>query len=247
MRGFSAVRLIPILLCAALLACSNGEAAKADQAFQQALAKRTVDVRHPVVLELYQAQGCSSCPPANANLNAVAGMPGVLALSFAVTYWDQLGWKDSFARPEFTQRQWDYAKASGRGGVSTPQVIVNGRAAIVGGDKAEFARVVAGGGPKDGPSIERDGDSVTIGAGKDSGIVWLVRFDPRVREVAIRAGENDGKTLPHRDIVTQLSALGQWTGPAARFEVKPAGDPALKTAILVQQGKGGPILAARSL
>ena len=41
-----------------------------------------------VVLELFQSQGCSSCPPANANVNALTGRSGVLALSFAVTYWD---------------------------------------------------------------------------------------------------------------------------------------------------------------
>jgi hypothetical protein len=64
-----------------------------------------------VVLELFQSQGCSSCPPANANLNAIADRPDVLALSFGVTYWDQLGWKDSFAKPAFTERQKAYARA----------------------------------------------------------------------------------------------------------------------------------------
>ncbi len=65
-----------------------------------------------MVVELFQSQGCSSCPPANANLNLLAQRDNVLALSFAVTYWDQLGWKDTFASPQFTARQWDYAKAS---------------------------------------------------------------------------------------------------------------------------------------
>jgi hypothetical protein len=35
----------------------------------------------------------------------------VLALSFAVTYWDRLGWKDTFAQAKFTDRQWAYARA----------------------------------------------------------------------------------------------------------------------------------------
>ncbi|MDQ3470862.1 MAG: DUF1223 domain-containing protein, partial [Pseudomonadota bacterium] len=50
------------------------------------------DANNPTVVELFQSQGCSSCPPANAVLNALAGRPDVLALSFAVTYWDRLGW-----------------------------------------------------------------------------------------------------------------------------------------------------------
>ena len=59
--------------------------------------------RHPVVLELFQSQGCSSCPPALAVLDQVADRPDVLALNFAVTYWDQLGWKDNFAQAAFTR------------------------------------------------------------------------------------------------------------------------------------------------
>src|SRR5690242_9974316 len=58
----------------------------------------------PTVVELFTSQGCSSCPPANANLAVLSERPGVLALSFGVTYWDQLGWKDTFAKPEFTAR-----------------------------------------------------------------------------------------------------------------------------------------------
>jgi hypothetical protein len=63
------------------------------------------DAQHPTVLELFQSQGCSSCPPANSNISALAQRPDILALSFAVTCWDGLGWKDSFAKPQFTQRQ----------------------------------------------------------------------------------------------------------------------------------------------
>ena len=201
------------------------------------------------MVELYQSQGCSSCPPANANLNAIAGQAGVLALSFAVTYWDQLGWKDRFAKPQFTQRQWDFANSSGRGNVATPQVIVNGSGNMTGADKAHFARLLAVGGPKGGPAIGVDQGGVTIGAGKGakSATVWLVRYDPRTRNVAIRAGENGGRTLPHRNIVTELRALGPWNGAAARFELTPPADKALLSAILVQQGKGGPIVAARKL
>src|SRR5271167_2385816 len=71
----------------------------------------TAAVARPVVVELFQSQGCSSCPPANANLATVADRPDVIALSFGVTYWDDLGWKDTFAQAKFTARQWDYAHA----------------------------------------------------------------------------------------------------------------------------------------
>lgn len=209
------------------------------------------DPAHPVVVELFQSQGCSSCPPANANLNAIAEtQPGVLALSFAVTYWDQLGWKDGFARPAFTARQWDYAHAAGRAEVATPQVIVNGQRVVTGGNREVLDRTIAQAGPAlGGPTIDPAGGRIRLGAVANArpATVWLVRYDPRVRAVPIRAGENAGKTLPHRNIVRQLVALGDWRGAAAAYALPAPTEPGLATAVLVQQGRGGPITAARKL
>ena len=209
------------------------------------------DAAHPVVIELFQSQGCSSCPPANANVNQIAASrPGVLALSFAVTYWDQLGWKDRFASPAFTARQWDYARHAGRGQVATPQVIVNGGAVVNGGDRARLDAAIEAAGPaRGGPSIEPAGDGVRLVAQAKAkpATAWLVRYDPAIRAVPIRAGENGGRTLPHRDIVRQLVALGEWNGAASIYRLPPATEPRLATAILVQQGRGGPIIAARKL
>src|SRR5271154_6301358 len=97
--------LRPIILAVAALAIANGSTA--------------ADRDHPTVVELFQSQGCSSCPPANANLVALSDRPDLLTLSFGVTYWDQLGWKDTFASPKYTARQWDYAHAFHRAEVYT--------------------------------------------------------------------------------------------------------------------------------
>jgi hypothetical protein len=204
----------------------------------------------PVVVEEFQSQGCSSCPPANANVNALADRPEVLALSFAVTYWDSLGWKDTFDSPAFTQRQWDYAHHAGRTNVATPQVIVNGGATANGGDPGELEQLAAkAGSPKGGPTIDAKDGAVTLSAGKTAqpATVWLVRYDPRVRWVSIRAGENNGRKLPHRDVVRELVALGDWTGTAAAFRLPPAKETGLTSAVLVQASKGGPIIAARRI
>lgn len=205
------------------------------------------DPRHPTVVELYQSQGCSSCPPADLVINAVADRPDVLALSFAVTYWDRLGWKDTFGDPAFTQRQWDYAKAGGRGNVATPQVIVNGRGVLTGNRRADvdaaIARYDRG---AEGPAILSDGRTAIVGRGAGKGMLWLVRYDPRTIAVPIRAGENGGRTIPHRNIVRQLVALGSWSGRSARFTL-PAERAGLRTALLLQAGTGGAIIASRSL
>lgn len=59
---------------------------------------------HPVVVELYTSQGCSSCPPADALLGKLAKRDDVIALALHVDYWDYIGWKDAFASAQFTAR-----------------------------------------------------------------------------------------------------------------------------------------------
>ena len=202
----------------------------------------------PIVVELYEAQGCSSCPPANANLAAAADRPDVIALNFAVTYWDSLGWKDTFARPQFTERQWAYAAAFHRTQVFTPEVVVDGRHDGVGADAGDFARLLGNGGiGAGGPQITLTPATAVIGAGPAPALpadVWLVRYDPRTLDVPITAGENDGRTLPNRDIVRELTRIGAWTGAGEALRLPTPSEPQLVTVILVQAPQGGPILAA---
>ena len=204
------------------------------------------DARHPAVVELYQSQGCSSCPPAIANINAIASRPDVLALTFAVTYWDRLGWKDVFASKQFTDRQWDYARSLKHSQVWTPQVIINGRADIVGAERGALEALIAkadrGSG---GPVVAIVGGSVSVsGEAAKAADVWVVRYDPRMIQVAIKAGENGGKTIGHRNVVRQLVRVGRWQGGTARFALPAASVPGLATAAFVQIGSGGPIVAA---
>ena len=97
----------------------------------------------PIVVELYTSQGCSSCPPADANLGKLAQRPGLIAISLPVTYWDMLGWKDTLAREDYPRRQKAYAAAMGHGGVYTPQVIVDGVSDVVGSRAAEIEAAIA--------------------------------------------------------------------------------------------------------
>jgi len=201
----------------------------------------------PVVVELFQSQGCSSCPPAIANVNTLADRPDLLALSFGVTYWDRLGWKDTFAKPEFTARQYAYGHAFGDGAY-TPEVVINGRTDLVGANRIQLLAAIGKAAPLQGPAVSVKGNSVTVGmAAGGSADVWLVRYDPRVLNVDISAGENSGVLLPHRNIVRALVRLGHWSGAAQSYAIPAGGDPVWRTAILVQRGNAGPILAAAKL
>jgi hypothetical protein len=203
----------------------------------------------PVVVELFTSQGCSSCPPANANLAAIGDRPDVLALSFGVTYWDYLGWKDSFARPEFTNRQYAYEHTLHRATAYTPQMVVNGDMDLIGNSADELDRMIGAARsqmPGSAPHVMLDGGKVMISGGsapEDTADVWLVRYDPNIVQVPVARGENGGRTLPHKNVVHELTRLSGWTGQAVSFDVSPAAD-GLKTAILVQSAYTGPILAA---
>lgn len=204
--------------------------------------------QNPVVVELFTSQGCSSCPPANANLAAIADRPDVLALSFGVTYWDYLGWKDSFAKPEFTNRQYAYEQTLHRATAYTPQMVVNGEMDLIGNSADELDRKISAArdDAQTAPDIRFAESEITIGAGappEDIADVWLVRYDPNVVQVPVARGENGGRTLPHKNVVHDFVRLGGWSGEAVSFELPPAAD-GLKTAILVQSAYTGPILAA---
>ena len=207
---------------------------------------RAADAAHPAVVELFQSQGCSSCPPANANVMKLIGRPDVLALSWQVTYWDDLGWKDTFGDKAYTNRQWSYARAFHRTEVATPEVVVNGRADVVGSRPGEIERLLQTADRGDGgPRITLDAARATVAAAQGArGVVTLVRYDPNIIEVPIRRGENGGQTLPHRNVVREVADLGALTGGVQVFTLPPAHRAGLKTAILVQAGPGGPILAA---
>jgi len=217
--------------------------------FPAALPASSQEPKPLTVVELFQSQGCSDCPPANANVMALSDRPDLLTLSFGVTYWDSLGWKDTFASPQYTARQWDYAHGLHHREVYTPQVIVNGRVDIVGRDAAELkatiARQARDQATRAVPTLELKPGEARIGAGMPGNYdVWLVRFDPAIENVPIARGENGGITLPHKNVVKQLVRLGAWSGKPAAFALPAATQAALREAVLVQAGPGGVIVAA---
>jgi len=203
-----------------------------------------------VVVELFTSQGCASCPPADEFLEALVKDPRVIPLSLHVDYWDYIGWEDSFADPKFTERQKAYARANGSRMIYTPQMIVGGEervegyapdelAVYLGDHLAQPAQVVL--------SVQRKGDVLVIRADADPPLttpvrVQLVRYRPE-ETVEIQRGENAGKVITYRNIVTSWDNLGDWPGTAPleiSAQVK-GGDPAV---VIVQEDGPAAILAA---
>ena len=216
------------------------------------------------VVELFTSQGCGKCPPADALLGRLAADPTLVTLTYAVDYWDYLGWKDTAARPEFSQRQRAYADGRGDRAVYTPQVVVDGRAHVVGSDRDAIDTAVTGFAEKsEGPIVDvevettRDALVVRIAdapaeVGTVRATVWLARYD-RSRTVRIGRGENSGRTVTYTHLVKSLQPIGMWKGKAVRIEL-PRQDSVHETeegcAVLLQtEGENGPgaILGARRI
>ena len=211
--------------------------------FAFAASANAATAQNPAVVELFTSQGCSSCPPADANLIVLAKRPDVLALSFHVTYWDRLGWKDTFDQEAFTQRQSDYEAPLHESGPFTPQIVVDGRKDTIGNVRSEIEALIAKSNRAATPRIRLTANSASVGAGMGEADVWLVRYDPRVVQVPISRGENAGTKQPQVNVVRVLANLGSWSSSEKQFALPPA-SPGLKTAILLQRPRGGEIIAA---
>ena len=206
----------------------------------------------PIVVELYTAQGCGPCGDANSFVGKLADRPGVLPLTFAVDYWDYLGWADTFAKPEFAERQRAYVAQLALPEPYTPQVVVDGHAEASGQqtDKIEALLRAAVRAPRDPPAVAFIGvrrvDVGSARAPKGGGEVWLVRYDPRAREVEIKRGENRGQTMTQRNVVRQVVRLGVWKGRPTAYHTPASPEPGLATVVLVQAAEGGRMLAVAS-
>ena len=203
-----------------------------------------------VVVELFTSQGCSSCVKSGDVIEAAAEKPHVIALTFAVDYWDYLGWEDTFAKPEFTERQRAYMKRFALRDVYTPQMVVDGQAqaAALHADTMQDLVKAAERVRRHPPALALTKDRLAIGDGetpRGGADVWLVRYDPKTQSVVVRKGENRGKTIVAHNVVRQLARLGGWTGKPKVLHLPAADSDGLKTVLLVQGAHGGPLLGAR--
>ncbi len=210
-------------------------------------------VRRPVVVELFTSQGCSSCPPADAIVAKLArDRPEVLPLSFHVTYWNSLGWRDPFSFDAATQRQRQYVALAVSPDVYTPAMVVEGRQDVVGSDRrgveAALARAEAEAQTTAPVAVTRAGPglAITVGAGAGPGAghgnVLLLGFD-RQHKTQVGRGENGGRTLLEANIVRSMAVQGGWTGQALHLQaVMPAGE---EVAVVVQADDGRILGAAR--
>lgn len=210
----SAAALILGLGVTLLPGAATGQSAPEKTSFEytQPSAEMT---EHPTELvELFTSQGCSSCPPADQFIASLADSPTTLALSFNVTYWDYLGWKDRFGQREFTQRQKNYAKSLGVGNVYTPQIIVNGAA-----HSNQFTRrdIASSALPGDRPlfDLKAAGSVLKVQSQTDADLsdcdLTIIAYKPGMQKTPVSRGENRSRTLENYNVVQGVYELSAQT------------------------------------
>jgi hypothetical protein len=210
------------------------------------------------VVELFTSQGCSSCPPADKLLAELAERPGVVALSYAVDYWNYLGWHDTLSSAANSDRQREYAQARGDGRVYTPQVVVDGIIHVNGSDEKAIGQAIEDASSrlanvKVPVSMRADGSTLVIDvaaapeqSSARTATIWLA-IAKEQQTVSITRGENRGQNLSYHHPVRELSPVGMWKGEAMTFrlplkDLKTMGGDCLVA--LVQVENSGPILGA---
>ncbi len=207
----------------------------------------------PVVVELFTSQGCSSCPPADALLGELAERDDVIALSLHVDYWDYIGWKDPYGSPQNTERQRAYAGELGLRYIYTPQMVIDGRHDIVGSRRDEVLATLREAAQRAKPVavdfIPKNGGTVIISEGhapERGATIWLAVFD-KGHETQVKRGENAGRTIRNANVVRRMERLGTWMGQRLEIPLN-LDDAAMRgnfgCAVLVQQGRNGPIIGA---
>ena len=219
------------------------------------------------VLELFTSQGCVSCPPADAILTKFSRRSDILALAYHVDYWDYIGWRDTFASPENTERQRDYAKAFDTTMVYTPQLVINGSVQTVGSREKAIEKLI------DTHDLPLNGSGATVQMRMEGNRMHIVadaeHLPPGSRmpvlvfviygnekTTAIDSGANSGHDLVNTHPVLSWRVLGMWSGkpleidmPAAMLSKNAAagGGCAAFLQAVKADGAPGPILAAARL
>ena len=244
-------RPVLVVLCAFAALLLSPERPRA----QAVTAAEGAEARGPVLLELFTSQGCSACPPADKLLAALDARPGLLVLSFHVSYWDHMGWSDPFAIPASARRQRGYARAMRSRSIYTPQIVVQGSAAAVGSDEARIERLIRDAAPVVALTIARETGglerfAVSIPEVKDVAVpleLWAVLYvsaDGRF----VQNGENAGHMLRHVNVVRQAAivAVVETTPAVVRIDRPDAGE--VDGVAMILQGRNlGPVVGTGRL
>jgi len=222
---------------------------------------------HPVLIELFTSEGCSSCPPADVllkNIDAQQPIPGaqMIVLSEHVTYWDHDGWKDPNSSSSLTDRQSAYEAVLGEKNVFTPQLLVDGTPVkLLDTQTVMDALQKAAAAPKvsvriaaltvdaKNPSVLWARIETDVNSEKHNGDVYVAVALDHVESQVLK-GENGGRHLVHVAVVQQITKVGKLPkgksfAQDVQLKLKTGTDPNnLRLVAFVQESGPGNVLGA---
>lgn len=169
------------------------------------------------LVELFTSEGCSSCPPADALVARILKEDkdkAVYVLGYHVDYWNSLGWKDEFSKAEYSQRQRKYSGYL-NAQVYTPQIVVNGKREFVGSEESTLRSAIETALQKPAAEQLEFSDvrftpntlSLQYQTKGNARRVLLLAFVQKNAQTKVKAGENNGRTLNHVNIVRSLNTI----------------------------------------
>ncbi|MFT7145111.1 MAG: hypothetical protein ACI9TY_000795 [Alphaproteobacteria bacterium] len=198
----------------------------------------------PVLLELYTSEGCSSCPAGEETVADLNKRDDFFALSFHVDYWDGLGWKDKWAKKEFTNRQKAYMKKVGSNKIYTPQAVLDGVEETVAswGWRVKMLAYSVRQKQVDIP-MRLENDLLYIEAYnlQKPVDIWYVTYND-TGESNVQAGENRGRVMKSVNVVRSLEKLSVWHGEKTTIRLPSITNGGQHTAVIVQDAKFGKVL-----
>ncbi len=167
-----------------------------------------VHLKHKTVIELFTSEGCSSCPAAEKYTEELAKDTNIIVLSYHVDYWNRLGWVDSFSNHSFSEKQYQYAALFHLSSVYTPQAVINGKTEAVGSNRKAIPQLINSAAGFDNiiSSVQTsfNNNAVSVNATCNTKNIALeFLLIQKNTSTHVLAGENDGSTLHHLNIVRQ--------------------------------------------
>jgi len=203
-------------------------------------------VQHPVLVELFTSEGCSSCPPADDLLARLERTQPVIVMSEHVDYWNRIGWTDPYSSHAFSERQENYARRFRINGPYTPQMVVDGRTEFVGSDGYEAVHAIRA-------AAKETKAAILIGAGEK---LVTVNVDPIPHRADVYVayasdsgtqdvlrGENKGRRLHHVAIVKSLERVGSVDAKTG-FQSEVPLQAGARLIVFVQDPGNGPVRGA---
>lgn len=77
--------------------------------------------------------------------------------------------------------------------------------------------------------------------------VVVISYEPKPEVVKVGKGPNKGKKLEHRNVVREVVKIEEWAGGPKVLELLEMPSNGLEHVLVLQQGVGGPIVAACKL